>query len=94
MTRYMHCPIKPEGFKWEAHQRSRYSSCAWGFNTFAEALAYARQQYRNEVERTKARRLPGDEYCQQEFWATISGPGGQLGWQTIAPLVRQTGKEG
>jgi hypothetical protein len=90
---YGKCPRKPEGFKWWGHQRSRYSSCGWGFDTFAETLAYLRQQYGHAVRHTKERRRPGDEYCEREFWATIEGPGGKLDWLTIQPLIKRSKNE-
>lgn len=85
--RYGECPRRPDGFKWMTHQRSRMSSCAWGFDTFAAALRYARQQYARAVAETAAREFSGAEYCEREFWATISGPGGEMAWDVIKPLV-------
>lgn len=84
---YNPCPRQPQGYAWETRVRGRFGSVAWGFNTFAEALDYARDQYANAVEARDARRSVGDEYSVTDFWATIDGPGGRLGWSTIEKLV-------
>ena len=87
--RYNVCPRYPEGTKWEVFMRSRYASCAWNMETFAKALDYLRKQYQHQVDRTKARRNPGDEYCEMEFHGYIDGPGGRMEWDTIEPLVKR-----
>lgn len=76
--RYSHCPRKPEGFKWEGFARGNYGQACWGFDTFAEALAYLRSQWQH----AKNERHP------QDFRGRISGPGGAIEWNTIAALVQ------
>ena len=85
--RYGHCQIKPDGYKWECWVRGRFGSCCWGFDTFQKALEYARTQYGHEVRKTHERRHPGDEHAQNEFWGSISGPGGEMRWDVIRELV-------
>lgn len=88
--RYNVCPRYPNGTAWEVVMRARYCSCAWNMESFSAALAYLRDQYRNEVERTKANRNSGDEHCEREFHGHINGPGGRIDWRELESLV--TGK--
>ena len=64
------CPNKPEGYKWWAHNHSRFGSVGWGFNTFTEALAYCRDGWERSVNDTKVRR--------PKFRCWIEGPYGEF----------------
>lgn len=86
---YNVCPRYPNGTKWEVFAKGRYSQACWNMVSFAEALAYLRQQYENARRDTKARRNVGDEYCEQEFRGYIDGPGGRLAWDQLKPLCGQ-----
>ena len=86
---YNPCPAHPNGTPWEVKMRSRYASCCWNMKTFNDALNYLRQQYAYAVRDTKAKRRPGDEYCEMEFQGYIDGPGGRLEWHDIEKLVKK-----
>jgi len=71
------------GRKWKTHTSGRFFSGGFDFDTFGEAVAYARQQRENDL-RYIGRHYPG----QRSFYrATITGPGGELPWDVIEPLI-------
>ena len=85
------CPNKPEGYKWWAHNSGRFGSCGFGFDTFAEALAYCRQGWQRALKDTKARRHIGDEHSTSEFRCSLEGPYGEFDCTEVYRLV--TGRD-
>lgn len=65
--------------KWEAYVSTRYFSGSWGFDRFGQAIDWIRQN-------RKESRLD-DPKGLTPFRAKIQGPGGELSWETLSPLV-------
>ena len=65
------------GNKWFTYIRSRYFAGGFEFDTFAQAVAYARAQQANAVKNQALR----------DFSCEIKGPGGVMPMTMIAPLL-------
>lgn len=64
-------------YKWRAIIHGRFFSGGFGFNQFGDAVRWVRANYKIEQQYDNA----------IDYQAVIQGPGGEMDWKTIKPII-------